>query len=122
MSTNNTKTFYLHTPPAINYRGMCLGHRATIACRKEGDVIKFGYTICSKDDNFSRAEGRKKAEERLNKGFGAVDFNNNWFEHFPTPDAALLEFASTLSRSIQKNYNKYKRKLETYNHPVTKDA
>lgn len=109
-----SKVFYLHTPPQYKLGGRCLGHRATIACTVEGEVIKYGYAICSHDDNFSRHEGRKKAEARMNEGFGKVPFNNGWFEHFPTPENALMEFATTLSRGIRNNFEKYKRKLASY--------
>lgn len=55
--------------------------------------------------------GRVKAETRMRAGFGAVPFKNDWFEHFPTPEAALLEFATTLGRSMRNNFEKYKRKI-----------
>ena len=107
------KVFYLHTPPS-NGRKVNKRHRATIACTVDGEVIKFGYAICSGADNFSRSEGRKKAEERMDKGFGQVKFKNDWFEHFPTPEAALLEFATTLAKGMRRNFEKYKRRLAAY--------
>lgn len=110
MSTE-TKVFYLHTEPLLNLRGRILGNRATIACKTDGQTIKFGYAICSEDDNFSKEKGRKLAEERMNNGFGQVKFNNNWFEHFPTQESALLNFATTQARSIRTNFEKYKRKI-----------
>lgn len=112
MSTS--KVFYLHTQPEYRIGSRCIGHRASIACAVEGDTIKFGYSICSRGDNFSRSVGRQLATERMEKGFGRIPFKNDWFEHFPTQEAALLEFATTLSRSIRKNFEKYKRKVATY--------
>lgn len=107
-----TKVFYLHTEPIHSRYGERRDNsRATIACTTDGNNIQYGYAICSPDDNFSRSRGRELAEQRMKAGFGSIPYNNNWFNHFETPEAAMLNFASTMAKSVRNNFEKYRRRL-----------
>lgn len=107
-----SKVFYLHTEPQACWYGEKRDNsRATIACTTDGQTIQYGYAICSPDDNFSRTKGREMAEKRMREGFGSIPFNNNWFNHFETPEAAMLNFATTLGKSLKNNYEKYRRRI-----------
>ena len=114
-----TDVFYLHTPPECKIGSVCFGSRATIACKidESQNIIKYGIAICSNDDNFSRKKGRELSTERLNNGFKStsVDKIKRMFKNpnnpLITPEDVLMEFANNLSKSIQKDYDKYKRKI-----------
>ncbi len=106
--TNNV--FYLHTKPKVNIGGICWGYRVSIACRKnEEGAIEYGYSICSKADQFSRKTGRHIAELRMMSGA----FKTTPFNHFDKPEEALAHFATNLAGKIQKNWEKYKRKIDS---------
>lgn len=106
--------FYLHTPPKYNWGGVCIGERASIAAKVHEGTIVYGFAICSRDDNFSRKVGREKAIQRMEEAYGVVDIHNGYFDQFKTDEDRLLVFTTTLGHSIRKNFNKYKRKLESY--------
>lgn len=105
----NSKVFYLHTDAECKSdNGVCTGHRATIACRKnDNGTVSYGYSVCIPGDNFSRTLGIEKATAVLEN----TPFQTTAFNHFPTEMDALSHFAKGLSDKIYRNFSKYKQKL-----------
>jgi hypothetical protein len=107
-------TFYLHTQPEF-FPGFHFEDRATIACRRNGDHIEYGISICCAGDNFNRAKGRELAEDRMNRSFGKCKFNNGYYDTFQSEEDAMLDFAKGLALAIQRNFPKYKKKINIFN-------
>ena len=100
--------FYLHTDPEYHDGIVCVGHRATIAARKELDgSISYGYSICTEEDNFSRKIGIEKALKTLEE----TPFKTSVFNHFTNPQEALSHFVKGLGNKIYKDFSKYKKRL-----------
>lgn len=110
--------FCIHTPAEFCKGVICIGHRATIAARKEPDgTISYGYSICTPEDNFSRKTGAEKAIKTLQE----TPFKTKAFNHFATPQEALSHFAKGLSNKIYKDFSKYKQKLALHRKSLRDD-
>lgn len=107
--------FYYHTKAKL-FPGRHIEERATVACMLKGDRIIYGMSICTSDDNFSRSIGRNIAEERMNTGFGSIEFKNGYYDSFKEKNLALSDFAIRLGHAIQRNYSKYKRRIGKWEH------
>ncbi len=65
-----SNTFYIHVNNHVNrkpYDRMTSGEKKktqpsyTVAGVLEGDILKFGISVCSKEDSFSKETGRNRA-------------------------------------------------------------
>lgn len=107
MSSN--QIYYFHTKPTNK------GHqedRGTLACRIDNDHIVYGISVCTKEDNFSKAKGREIAEKRMKQGYGQMPIDG-FYKDFNDPHKAVIEFGKRLVTAICKKPAKYKRKVGT---------
>lgn len=91
--------------------------RATVAVRLVDGVFQYGVSICSTNDNFSRSEGRRLAEERMEAGFGVV--GKNEISRFigviePSDHEAALFLLKRLVTAVESNMERFKRKLRSF--------
>lgn len=103
-----SKVRFYHTPDRL--RDKYNFERVTIATKQEGDVIKYGISICSHHNNFDTEIGRAYAIQRLEKNFGEFTLN----EHFKKDKRPGKMFLDNLHLSILVSTAKYKVKLKEY--------
>jgi hypothetical protein len=107
-------TFFLHTRPTRGLEGTHYESRATVACKVVGQEIWYGVSICMAGDNFSRAEGRQRAYERMNFGYGKISRSTGIFATIDDDEQALTLFAQQLAAAIKHNPRKYEDRVSKF--------
>ncbi len=107
-----SKVYYYHTTK-LEITKFGLVPAATIALRKEGDKFYYGVSICSKQDNFSRKNGREIAENRLNQGFGIMEVPKN-LQDLTEHEACMSQLFNIVLSVVKKN-RKWKRRVTSFN-------
>jgi len=113
MSTS--KVFYYHTTK-LEVTKAGIVPACTIAIRKDADGFRYGVSICSKRDNFSRKLGREVAENRLNQGFGLIESDKvpAKFDSFTETEQCLAQLYNLVISVVKKN-RKWKRRVTKFN-------
>lgn len=107
-----SKVYYFHTTKLEPVQ-VGIWPRATIALKKEGDQIKYGVSICSEDDQFTKKTGREISEHRLNNGFGVMPVPT----HLKDEDDhdICMTILVELSATVVARARKWKRKVTKFN-------
>lgn len=106
------KTFFSHTSK-LDVTKAGVVPASTVAVQIDGNTIKFGVSICSKYDNFSKKYGREVAENRMNQGFGVIEM--------PKPLVGLDERTASLAQlynivaSVVTKNRKWKKRITKFN-------
>lgn len=126
------KVFYAYTPhPDEQMKAFGYVERATVAARLVDGKLEYGVTICRGDDNFSRAEGKKRSLEALEENFGSTNFNEHYQQiaQFYSEESeglndgterATIQFVNDLAKSVWKKMDKYKKKVGQHNKKLGK--
>lgn len=108
-----SKVYYFHTSILeVTKFGIVPG--CTIAIKKDGNEFKYGVSICSKRDNFSRKLGREVAENRLNQGFGSIIKVPANFDSLTEQEQCLAQLHNLVVSVVKKN-RKWKRRITKFN-------
>ena len=122
-----SKVYYNHTIASLPVL-MGVANPGSIALKRVGDTYFYGVSVCHEEDNFSREEGRKIAELRMEAGFGSFKVSKR-NESLLVPDDAekdplTLQRLYNISESLQLNSRKWEQRIADFNakHPELKDA
>lgn len=110
----NDQVFFNHTTKHDLVKD---GHspKATIAVALSPDEqsIKYGISICSRMDNFSKVKGREQAQKRLENSFGVIEIPRELKGE--SQRKKCLTMLYRISASVVMRGRKWKRKVTSYN-------
>ncbi len=86
---------------------------ATIAITMVGGIFRYGISICSRYDNFSKKSGREIAENRLNNYFGSLPIPE-LLRSLPEKQACLSQLYNLTASVVVKN-RKWKKRITKFN-------
>lgn len=107
-----SKVYYFHTS-ILEVTKFGIVPACTIAIKKDGNEFKYGISICSKRDNFSRKLGREVAENRMNQGFGLIEVPAS-FASLTEEEQCMAQLLNLVTSVVKKN-RKWKRKVTKFN-------
>lgn len=94
-----------------------LAPAATIALRREGNEFHYGITICSRYDNYNKAQGREIALARLEQGFYKTTIPSDLalIESKIGEKEMCLTFLYQLSASVTMKSRKWRKRITRFN-------